>query len=386
MLRAPTGEARGPQLESRPCARQRRPSTTAACLFKVSICQRPGGASRGHPRQGLGALSGHMVRTKVQRSDPRTDRARSGGLAGLCSQLGQGPPWALSRAPALATPGASSHVSDNSGPWEPCRSMRGPRAAGTLTDCQPAGTWGTLFSVRVWAPLSCQPRGPPKEGGHQEWGPGPGVQVPRSPKSQVLGPGLGSSGPGAFLEGEQWVGRAALWAVGRPGAICGAHRVLPRGAVLSLPMALHPGWHPESGGTLGPIATPHPALEAYGRPLLLPRSQWPQVPACTGWGPSSCSLCAGMTLGAPSVGTGLGAAEHKGRGGAGSGPPPLPVCPHVCCCPSGRREGLHAWGRAGHRRPAGPCVRTPGPATAGLPGVVQALGAAGPGCPGMLRP
>ena len=193
-----------------------------------------------------------------------------------------------------------------------------------------------------------------------------GVQVPKSPKSQVLGPRLGSSGPAAFPEGEECVGRVVLWAVGRPGAICGAHPSAALGGCAELAYGPAPWLASRVWGHAGPPSAPPPWRPVTGPSCSL-GSQWPQVPACTGWGPSSRSLCACVTPGARSVGTGLGAIEHKGRGGAGSGLPPLPVCPHVCCCPSGHREGLHSWGRAGQRRPAGPCVQTPGPRHCGPP-------------------
>lgn len=91
------------------------------------------------------------------------------------------------------------------------------------------------------------------------------------------------------------------------------------------------------------------------------------------------------------MGTGLGAEEHKGGGGVGglgvgSGLPPLPVCPHACCCPSGHREGLHAWGRLGTGDLLAPVSRLQAPVTVGLPGVVRTLEAAGPGASRVLRP
>lgn len=146
---------------------------------------------------------------------------------------------------------------------------------------------------------------------------------------------------------------------------------MTQGAVLSLPMALHPGWHPESGGMLGPHS--HPPTPPW-RPVTGPScglgSQWPQVPACTGWGPSSRSLCACMTPGAPSVGTGLGArgAQRPGRGG-------VRAAASSCLSPrlllplrtQGGSPRLGTGWAPATRRPAGPCVRTPGPCHCGPP-------------------
>ena len=97
-------EVQGPQLKSRPCAQQRRPSaTTTKFLFKVNICQRPGGISRGTPDRGRSPSQEHMVRTAIQRgrSGPRTMVLGGGCSVGISSELGRGPPWALSRAPRL---------------------------------------------------------------------------------------------------------------------------------------------------------------------------------------------------------------------------------------------------------------------------------------------
>lgn len=94
----------------------------------------------------------------------------------------------------------------------------------------------------------------------------------------------------------------------------------------------------------------------------------------------SCSLCACVTLGPPSVGTGLGASKHKGRGGAGSAAAePLPVCPYVCGWPSGWREGLQARDKAWRGLPGRPLVCTLG---LGAEGTVPGLPSSPhPGCP-----
>lgn len=137
--------------------------------------------------------------------------------------------------------------------------------------------------------------------------------------------------PRALLEGEGadggWGGPQG-WGV--PGT-ASWDGVTSLGAVLALPVGHHPGQHPEWGAHWAPVppgacrvAPAAPRLP--GQPWHLRPGQGSGGPPRSPWPPSH-SLCACVTLGAPSVGTGLGAARHKGQGGAGSVPEPLPVCP-----------------------------------------------------------
>lgn len=204
----------------------------------MSTCQCPGGTSRGDPRRGIGAPPRtHAQDQGPERSDPRTDGARRGVLAGHLQSAGPGTSLGTEPGPR---PGHSRGLLTHLG-------QHGP--LGALQE-RVRSTWGRyadrLLAAAPGAPASVRGRGHRRHASHGallkkgaarsgvpgQGGPGP--QVPRSPKSQVLGPGLGSGGPGAFPEGEECVGRVAPWAVGRPGAICGAQPSVAPGGCTEL--------------------------------------------------------------------------------------------------------------------------------------------------------